>query len=127
MITLTVNREGAFIAGPNTEHEAQCGRVGAKQYRYQCAIEVDGSTLREPEGFVIDNGLIQEYFETTYGADAHVEGAKCRSCENMAKDAIEYIRGYFEKGGSYQMVRVLSITVTIWGSDFSHITAVWKP
>lgn len=115
---LRINREGSFSVTPAEGAETQCGTVGKRDYTYFVSIEATNRRLT-PEGYVMENGLTDEYFQKTYNGKTMV----CPSCEQMAQDAIEYFRSKFDYEGAPELTRIY---VRINGTPFSFIEGEWN-
>lgn len=122
-ILLTINREGAFKADTiKSAHVSQCGRVAKEEYQYKVSITATNKKLMQPFGFVVDNALVHDYFIETYEKGR----AKCLSCELMSCAALEHFRSLFVgKLAPCKGVELVSIKVTIRGSDHSFIEGEW--
>lgn len=120
LILLRINRNGEFIAQVGSDTPSQCGKPGARNYKYFVSIEASNKHLT-PEGFVMENAWVDEYFQNTYA----IIGRKCESCENMAEAAIVYFLNMFDRYAQLKNVDLRRILVRIHGSDFSFIEAEW--
>lgn len=122
-ILLSVNRSGEFVVKLEQQTEAQCGKTGKLDYKYEVKIEATNKALIEPKMFVVDNLEITDYFERRYVRD----GEPCPSCEVMACEAIDYFKSlFFGEDAPYRFVDVRRIYVVLRGADVSYITAEWK-
>lgn len=113
MITFTMRREGQFVTNFSTSNN-QCGKAGQQIYRYVCEIEV-GEQL-DKHGFILDNYKVQEYFDAEYRS-----AVSARSCEQIALRAAEDFQFMLASDGR----TVHRVSVTIYGSEFAGLTAVW--
>jgi hypothetical protein len=116
---LFLEREGRFNASrsmiPNNH---KCGSMGSKIYSYAVRVEATDAKLT-PEGFVLNNELIAEYFAKKFGAKAKKWDAV--SCERMASTAArELFREVCNGGADCQCVEV-----SLTGSNGAKITAKW--
>jgi len=118
-MNLTLEREGEFEPVNMVENSSRCGQLGLMHYRYFVRVEATDERL-SPEGFVIENGRVHDYFLTRY-CDPK-KSFKAMSCERMAvKAAMEIGRTLVE-----EEISVTSVQVTIFGSNNARLTAVWK-
>lgn len=120
---LSINRSGEFITHQDSDHPQQCGKVGARHYKYFVSITASNKKLSK-DGFVMDNLWVDEYFQLCYGENKL--RMKCDSCENMAQRAVDYFHHVFENHEEVRGVEVLRIYVRINGSDISFIEAEWQ-
>lgn len=124
-IVLQVNKHGKFEIDSEQFSGAQCGTRGKKEYNYEVMIEATDKSLSAPDMFMIENGIIKQYFDRTYVK----EKAKCKSCEVMACDAIEFFRSLFIYDGCkvprFPNVDVKRIVVLIRGHSSSFIKGEW--
>ena len=113
---LTLDKSGVFttwfISGQ--EHR-KCGMAATTAFNYDVHIEGTDKKLSD-EGFLIENGRIQEYFESTYAMPQPV-----RSCELIACIAARALAELLKKDGAH----VYNVTVTIHGTPGAKLTAVW--
>lgn len=122
-LRLTVNREGLFTVTRGQATEFQCGSNGRTHYKYRVAIEATNKHLQEPELFVIENSLIDQYFQELYGNSA----TPVDSCEAMACRAVEHFHSLFSDEQSGLLgVEVTRIYVALHGSEFAFIEAAWE-
>lgn len=122
-IKISINRVGEFAVTPEQADGYQCGMTEAREYGYEVTIEATETCLKAPDMFLIDNGIVKDYFEKKYIE----EGAKCESCETMACEAIRYFRGLFiGENAPHPHVDVSRILVIIRGSKNSFIKALWE-
>ncbi len=118
---LKITRESSFITLPSQDDTSQCGREGARSYKYKVTIEATDKYLT-PQGFVMDNFHIWSYFNEKYV----VKKTPCDSCEKMALEAIHHFRILFEGTKELRPVDLRSIYVMISGAEGSSIEAEWK-
>lgn len=109
---------GEFHVGADQRHENQCGQEGTQHYNYKVSISGDSEHL-DSQGFLIDNMVIKQYFEQTY----EIKQSQCKSCEDMACRAIEWIQKFCKENGVEGITRIY---VELWGSEKSFIQAEWK-
>lgn len=121
---LSINRAGEFITHGNADHPNQCGKTGARHYRYFVTITASNKTLTY-DGFVMDNKWVDDYFQDCYGEEG-TKKLQCDSCENMAQRAVEYFHCIFENELSLRGVKVERIYVRIHGSEISYIEGEWN-
>lgn len=120
-ILLRINREGEFNTQEHQDTDSQCGKVGARSYKYFVSIEASNRKLTK-EGFVMENLWVDEYFKKRYQ-----EGdGKCPSCEDMAQEAISHFRNLFDTKEELKGVDLRRIFVRIHGSPVSFIEGEWK-
>jgi hypothetical protein len=117
-MNLCLEREGTFEPKNMREHDNRCGHVGLMLYNYAVRIDATDEKL-SPEGFVIENGRVHNYFITRYcSGKPHV----AVSCERMAvRAAMEIGRTLVKEG-----ISVHTVTCTIEGSNKARLTAIWK-
>lgn len=119
---LRINREGEFIAIHESQStENQCGKPGAKKYRYFVTIEATNRRLTA-QGFVMENLWVADYFRERY----ETRQEPCRSCEDMAQEAVRHFGDLFTTVEELKGVDLRRIYVRIHGSDVSFIEAEWK-
>lgn len=116
---LTLEREGEFDAVNMVETQTKCGPLGLKHYRYAVKIEATDESL-SPEGFVIENGRVHQYFINNYANPRRRWPAI--SCEKMAIKAAHTIGQQLQKEG----ISVTAVRCTIFGSNNARLTAVWR-
>lgn len=122
-IILKINRHGTFKIAPEQDTMSQCGREAIREYGYHVTIEATDKKLT-PEGFVMDNFLIFDYFRRVYVENK----SPCLSCEKMALDCLDYFQGLFKIDPKLKEIDVRRIYVKIQGTDVSFIEAEWcKP
>jgi|SRR5277367_4527081 len=115
---LSLERDGEFDPVNMREQSNRCGHIGLMKYRYAVRIEATNESL-SPEGFVIENGRIHNYFLTRYCSG---RPWKAISCENMAsKAAMEIGRTLVKEG-----ISVIMVSCTIMGSNAARLSAVWR-
>ena len=115
---VTLSRKGLFQV-PYMQHTPhQCGSMETRAYDYEVSIRADADELN-PEGFIINNESIQEYFEKKYGTLASPWPAD--SCENLARVAAREIAILCRNAGT----RVLCVECMLLGSNGAEIRARW--
>lgn len=82
--TLKMRRIGKFHVGNVLDDSTQCGIRGTREMEYRVELEMSREHLT-PEGFIIDNFAIQQYFDSKYNQDME----KLPSCETIACQAVE--------------------------------------
>lgn len=117
---LRINREGSFVAHPTANSESQCGKNGARYYRYFVSVEATNDKLTK-EGFVMENLWVEQYFRERY----EEQGETCRSCEDMAQEAVDHFISRFKNDDELEGVNLTRVLVRIHGSDVSFIEAEW--
>jgi hypothetical protein len=120
-ILLRINREGSFSVSESAQTAHQCGKIAQSQYRYFCSIEATNERLT-PEGFVMENMWVDEYFQATY----NLETKEVPSCEKMAQDAIAHILHLFARQPDLREVDLRRILIRIHGSPVSFIEGEWR-
>lgn len=113
---LTINKEGQYTTF--SESDTQCGKTGEHSYRYFVSITATNKNLTE-EGFVMDNKLIDDYFQQKYTKNKKI----CLSCEIMAMEAIESFKNLLAQLTKADVKRIY---VRIYGTQTSFIEAEWK-
>lgn len=117
-LDVTINRLGTFDVTDISDVANQCGRIGARQYKYKVAV-TETSKYLDNDGFLMNNVVLHDYFSETYES----KRMKCDSCEIMALTAIAYIKQYCK---THKVKGIKRIYVEIWGSDQSFIATEWK-
>jgi hypothetical protein len=118
-MNLSLEREGEFVPVNMVENNTRCGQLGHMLYRYIVRVEATDERL-SPEGFVIENGRLHNYFLTRY-CDVKKK-FNAVSCERMAVKAAHEIGKTLLK----EKISVTSVQVTIFGSNNARLTAIWK-
>lgn len=120
---LRINREGDFTVTDLSDGPSQCGRIGARVYKYFVSIQASNAHLN-PQGYVMENALCDKYFKDTYEG----KSMECPSCETMAQNAVEHFLDLFRWEKDLEGIEVSRILVRIHGSPVSFIEAEWtKP
>lgn len=118
-IELYLQRSGRFNAKHMRNNAHKCGSMSSRIYSYTVKIRATDRVLT-PEGFVMNNELVAEYFAERFGV--HAAPWDAVSCENMARIAAREI-GERVCG---QGVDCQEVEVTITGSNGARITARWE-
>ena len=115
---LVLSREGEFTPVNMKENPTdRCGQLGMKSYKYAVQVEATDEKL-SPEGFVIENSRLHNYFLTRYCSGRPWNAI---SCERMAlKGAMEIGTQLIKEG-----ISVISVTCTVVGSNSAQIQATW--
>lgn len=121
-MTIQIHRAGDFTADQQMERGSKCGSDGLKKYGYEVWIRATNNFLLPPSNFIIDNNAIDAFFKQRYEHSPIV----CRSCEDMAQEAVEAFLGMFSAGGECEGVDVNLIRVKISGTSYSDLTAEWS-
>lgn len=110
---LTLARSGKFtVSGDSIDAQFQCGLPGQREFRYHVTIIASAACLTR-EGFVVNNQLIQQYFDDHYNAVTVLP-----SCERMAVRACEDLAVLVGDG-------VQKVEVTMDGTPQAGLTAFW--
>lgn len=118
---LSLERNGTFDASASMIPNAhKCASMETTTYQYQVKIESAGDKL-SPEGFLLNNELVQDYFDSRYGPKAHKWEAV--SCELIALTSAREIADLCRKNG----VTPHSVECCIVGSNGAEIRAIWTP
>jgi hypothetical protein len=115
---LTLEREGEFETKGMVETQTKCGPLGLQKYSYAVKIEATDESL-SPEGFIIENGRVHNYFITRYASG---KGFAAVSCEEMARRAAMEIGKQLVK----ERISVTAVICTIKGSNNARLTAHWR-
>ena len=115
---LCLEREGEFRPKGMIETSTRCGPIGSMVYKYYVRIDATDEAL-SPEGFIIENSRVHNYFHTRYCTGRRFTAI---SCERMAAKASMDIGRRLVKEG----ISVKQVTCTIFGSNNARLTAVWK-
>jgi hypothetical protein len=115
---LFLKRDGKFKATSMVPNNHKCGSMRSIVYTYSVKIKAAGSKLT-PEGFVLNNELVHEYFIGKFGVKAPKWDAV--SCELMALTAAKELADLICSQG----VDCRSVWVSITGSNGAKITAQW--
>lgn len=122
-LTITINREGSFEVNCVGDDSTQCGVRGRTRKLFYKVKIVGREDCLTPEGFIIDNNEIHQYFEDAY---THCDVDPFPSCETMACRAVREFHGMFGRG-HLANVRVSYISVSISGSPQAvGLTADWQ-
>lgn len=118
MQILILERAGKFRASSMIPNARKCGSMRSIVYSYSVRVEASSRTLT-PEGFVLNNEMIHEYFVGKFGVRAPKWNAV--SCEMMALTAASNLAALIQ----YQGVDCRKVEVSITGSNGARITARW--
>lgn len=114
---MSLEREGEFEPVAMRENNHRCGPMGQMHYRYAVKIFATDGSL-SPEGFIIENGRVHEYFVQNYCSGKEWDAL---SCEKMAaKAATDLGNIMFNEG-----ITVVAVKVTIFGSNNARLIAEW--
>jgi len=115
-MNVSLSKTGKFEANfDEALPELKCGAPGQWTFDYSVKVDADDSHL-SPEGFVIENGRIQTYFDNAYAKRQPV-----RSCELIACHAARAIG----KRLVAEKISVKAVSVTISGTPGANLTAQW--
>lgn len=117
-MNLCLEREGEFRPQGMIETSDRCGQMGVMLFKYHVKIDATDEAL-SPEGFIIENSRVHNYFITRYCTGRRFVAS---SCERMAAKAAMDIGKTLIK----EKISVTSVQVTITGSNSARLTAVWK-
>lgn len=119
-IAVSINRIGKFKIKDDQFDVYQCGFKGTKEYTYEVSIEATDACLSEPDMFVMENGIVAEYFKKKYEVDRE----RVRSCEMVSCQALRDLKKIIaEQNPKADLQR---ITIIIRGTEVSFIKAEWK-
>jgi hypothetical protein len=124
-LAVQLERQGVFEVGRAGRDASQCGRRGIRKVGYTVRITGDDRHLT-PEGFIIDNTEIHNYFTQKY-----TDVEELASCENIAANACRDFRSMFGRG-HLENVKVNRIEVRIAAIlpenpvPVAGITALWE-
>lgn len=113
---IELTRGGKFHATTMKDTPTKCGAMRNRSYAYAVRIEARDVHL-SPEGFLLNNELVQEYFDTRFGHKAPKWEAF--SCENMARTAASELCDQLLKSG----IVVICVEVSLTGSNGAVIKA----
>jgi hypothetical protein len=117
-MNLSLEREGEFEPVGMRENNHRCGPIGSMRYRYHVKIDATDESL-SPEGFIIENGRVQEYFVSNYCSGKEWDAL---SCELMAARAAVDLGLILVA----EDISVLRVTVTVFGSNNAKLMATWE-
>lgn len=118
---LSLERNGTFDASSSMIPNAhKCAAMETTTYQYQVKIESTGDQL-SPEGFLLNNELVQNYFDSRFGPKATKWEAV--SCELIALTSARELAELCRKNG----VVPQSVECCIVGSNGAEIRAKWTP
>lgn len=116
---LELERSGKFKATHLVNNHHKCGAMANRVYFYDVKIQAKDTRLT-PEGYVMNNELIQTYFDKRFGADAGPWEAI--SCEKMALTTANDLATQLLD----THIDTLCVKCTIHGSNGALITAIWS-
>jgi hypothetical protein len=116
---LILERAGTFKASTMISTTSKCGAMAMNTYNYRVRIQATSQVLT-PQGYVINNEEIQNFFDERFGEKAKPWMA-C-SCENMAQQSCKELTAILRM----RKIRLKLIRVTLEGSNGALITAEWK-
>jgi hypothetical protein len=119
MAQLEITRGGKFFAKHMINTSKKCGAMSNRSYEYFVRICATDHKLT-PEGFIINNEYIQEFFNRRFGKLARPYHAK--SCEHLAIQAARELAYLVKLGG----VVCQMVEVTIRGSNGARIMYRWE-
>jgi hypothetical protein len=118
-MSISIQREGQFAVTWHGENATQCGAAGTQVLQYR--VEIVGSDKHlNPQGFIIDNNAIHDYFIKKYR-----NVIDFLSCENIAMEACRDLKEMFGRG-ALNKVKISEIDVTISGGPLARLTASWR-
>jgi len=118
-VILSLERSGQFDASTSMiPNNHKCAAMDTTTYHYTVRIETDGDKLT-PEGYLINNELIQAYFDHRFGLAANKWDAI--SCELMAITSCRELAEQIEQSG----IPVQCVECSITGSNGAKIDAKW--
>lgn len=115
---LSLERKGSFSAATMIDNPHKCGAMLNRDYNYRVRMTAK-STRLTPEGYLLNNEHVQEYFDSTFGEKA--QPWEAISCERLAIACCEGLAELVRKYG----IDLLMIEVAIEGSNGAIITASW--
>lgn len=111
---ISIRRSGTFEVGWK-RHATQCGMYGERMMTFDVTIE--GRETDCPEGWLLDNNDIPNYFTRTYRR-VHT----FRSCERIASQAVDDFRTICSRYGAQPDY----IRVAVSGIKDSEIAVTWR-
>lgn len=117
---LILERAGTFRAINMIDTATKCGAMAMNSYNYRVKIQAKPKPLT-PQGYVINNEEIQNFFDERFGEKAKPWMAF--SCENMARVSCEELGALLQN----RKIKIKLILVTLEGSNGALITAEWQP
>jgi hypothetical protein len=117
---LVMSRNGAFdpVNMVGKVETDRCGQPHMKTLNYSVEIEATDEHM-SPEGFVIENGRIHDYFLKKFCSGRPWEAI---SCERMAINSAMDIGRLLIR----ENISVISVTTTMVGSNDARIKATWQ-
>src|SRR5258707_19106 len=119
-MNVSLERGGRFRAVGMRPNAHKCAAMRTKIYPYQVRIDATDEKLT-PEGYILDNALVQGYFDKRWGKDAGTWEAV--SCEVLAITAAKELCGMLMRQG----VSVRKVLCRIRGSNGAWIEADCEP
>lgn len=116
---VSIERAGKVRASSMISNAHKCAAMRTRKYQYHCLI-VANDTKLTPEGYVLNNEQVQEFFERKFGRLAPRWDAM--SCELMALTSARELFDRLLANG----IDVVSVQVTITGSNGAKITALCR-
>jgi hypothetical protein len=117
---IKLTRSGRFHAKTMRPTPHKCAAMRTRTYPYWVSIQATDKQLT-PEGFLINNERIAEYFDTRFGHKAPEWDAI--SCENMALIACRELASIMLNDG----IDVQCVECQILGSNGAEIKGIWTP
>ena len=115
---INLERSGKFHAATMVPNPHKCAAMRTRTYQYHVRIEASDKTLT-PEGFLINNERLQEYFDTRFGHKAPKWDAI--SCEHMALTSASELSQIMLNEG----IDVQCVECRILGSNGATIKGIW--
>lgn len=112
---LRLEKQGTFTTSFIGSPEYKCGPEATTQFAYQLRIDATNESL-SPEGFIIENGRLQAYFDNAYSRPQPV-----KSCERIAADACKAIGERLIR----ERISVQAVRCSIAGTGQTMLTATW--
>ena len=112
--TLTISRSGTFDVNWQT-HKGQCGYYGERTMSYH--VTVKGREIDCPNGWLMDNNDIPNYFLETYSRVRDFQ-----SCEAIASRAVDAFRAIASK----HKAKPTYVRVAVSGIKNSEIVCEWE-
>lgn len=113
-LLLMMEKAGKFKPAFTPNPASKCDLPEHDIYRFHCKVLATDEVLT-PEGFILDNVKINEFFDTAYN------GLPQMSCERMAAHGARGIGTLLHGMG----ISVRTVTVKIGGSNGAWLTAQW--
>jgi hypothetical protein len=116
---INLERAGKFHASTMHPNPHKCAAMRTRTYQYHVRIEASDKVLT-PEGFLINNERLQEYFDSRFGHKAPKWEAI--SCEHMALAAAQELSQIMLNDG----IDVQCVECRILGSNGATIEGIWR-